>query len=117
MARRPTADVTQGLSGWIPALPDAFVDPPGKRRTRRDRIVDAVMYFVAFAISTASLLDTWELHPPWLRPVAVLAVIATVVSLRWRRPHPGAVGIGVGAVSVLLITAPFVALFNAAVRA
>jgi len=32
-------------------------------------------------------------------------------------PHPGAVGIGVAAVSVVLITAPFVALFNAAIRA
>ena len=99
------------------ALPDAFVDAPGKRRPRRDRIVDAAMYFVALAISTASLLDTWELHPPWLRPVAVLAVIATVVALRWRRTHPEAVGIGVAAVSVLLITAPFVAAFNAAIRA
>src|SRR5215217_484318 len=64
------------LPRWLPsALPDAVVDPPGKRRTRRDRIVDAVMYFVAFAISTANLVDTWELHPPWLRPVAVVAVI------------------------------------------
>ena len=77
------------------ALPDAFVDPPGEARHARDRIVDAVMYLVAFAISTATLVDTWELHPPWLRPVAVVAVIATVVSLRWRRTHPGAVGIGV----------------------
>jgi signal transduction histidine kinase len=49
--------------------------------------------------------------------VAIAAVIATVVSLRWRRSHPAAVGIGVAGVSVLLITAPFVALFNAAIRA
>ena len=75
------------------------------------------MYLVAFAISTATLIDTWDLHPPWLRPVAVVAVIATVVALHWRRPHPGAVGIGVGAVSVVMTTAPFVAAFNAAIRA
>jgi signal transduction histidine kinase len=105
------------LPRWLSSsLPDV-VDAPGARRTRRDRIVDAVMYLVAFTISTASLVDTWELHPPWLRPVAVVAVIATVGSLHWRRTHPEAVGIGVAAVSVVLITAPFVATFNAAIRA
>jgi len=115
MAREST---TRGLSGWLrTALPAAVVDEPDQERSRRDRIVDATMYLVAFTISTATLVDTWDLHPPWLRPVAVAAVIATVGSLHWRRTHPGAVGIGVGAVSVLLITAPFVALFNAAVRA
>src|SRR5215210_4069831 len=96
------------LPRWLPSgLPDAYVDPPGKRRTRRDRVVDAGMYFVTFAIGTANIVDTWELHPPWLRPVAVLAVIGSVVCLRWRRTHPEAVGIGVSAVSVLLVTAPF----------
>src|SRR5215207_4134801 len=81
---------------WLPSgLPDAYVDPPGKRRTRRDRVVDAGMYFVAFGF--ANIVDTWELHPPWLRLVAVLAVIGSVVCMRWRRTHPGAIGIGVGA--------------------
>jgi signal transduction histidine kinase len=98
-------------------LPAVVPDAPGEERGRRDRVVDATMYLVALAISTATLVDAWELHAPWLRPVAVAAVIATVVALRWRRTHPGAVGIGVAAVSVLLITAPFVALFNAAIRA
>jgi signal transduction histidine kinase len=98
-------------------LPAVVPDPPDEERGRRDRVIDATMYLVALAISTATLVDTWELHPPWLRPVAVVAVIATVGALRWRRTHPGAVGIGVAAVSVLLITAPFVALFNAAIRA
>jgi signal transduction histidine kinase len=110
--------VNLGLPGWLRfALPDVVIDAPDEERVRRDRVVDATLYLVAFAISTATLVDTWELHPPWLRPVAVVAVIATVVSLRWRRTHPAAVGIGVAAVSVLLITAPFVALFNAAIRA
>jgi signal transduction histidine kinase len=98
-------------------LPAVVPDSPDEERGRRNRVVDATMYLVALAISTATLVDTWELHPPWLRPVAVAAVIGTVVALRWRRTHPGAVGIGVAAVSVLLITAPFVALFNAAIRA
>ena len=46
--------------------------------------------------------------------------IATLVSLRWRRRHPAAVGIGVGLVSLVIITASgatLVATFAAAVRA
>jgi signal transduction histidine kinase len=118
MARQSTPRVTHGVSDRLrSALPAVVIDAPDEERGRRDRVVDATMYLVAFAISTATLVDTWELHPPWLRPVAIVAVIATVVALRWRRTHPGAVGIGVAAVSVLLITAPFVALFNAAIRA
>ena len=97
------------------ALPDV-VEPSGERHTRRDRAVDAALYFVAFAISAANVIDTWDLHPPWLRPAAVVATIATVVALRWRRTHPAAVGIFVGAVSVVLAPTPFVAAFNAAIR-
>jgi signal transduction histidine kinase len=115
MARESTP---QGLFERLrSALPAVVDDAPDGERGRRDRVVDAAMYFVAFAISTGTLVDTWDLHPPWLRPVAVAAVIATVVALHWRRTHPGAVGIGVSAVSVVLITAPFVAAFNAAIRA
>jgi signal transduction histidine kinase len=118
MASQSTSRGIRGLWRWSrPALPAVVDVPRGEEQRRRDRIVDAAMYFVALAISTATLADTWDLHPPWLRPVAVVAVIGTVVALHWRRTHPGAVGIGVGAVSVLLITAPFVALFNAAIRA
>jgi signal transduction histidine kinase len=45
--------------------------------------------------------------------------IAGVVSLRWRRSHPAAVGIFASAVSIVICTsgANFVALFNAAIRA
>jgi len=118
MARQSTRRVTHGLSGRLrSALPAVVIDAPDEERGRRDRVVDATMYLVAFAISTANLIDTWELHPPWLRPVAVVAVIGTVVALRWRRTHPDAVGIGVAAVSIVLIPAPFVATFNAAIRA
>ncbi len=86
MAPQSTARVTRGLSGWIrSSLPDVVIDPPDEERGRRDRVVDATMYLVAFAISVATLVDTWELHPPWLRPVAVVGVIATVGALRWRR--------------------------------
>ncbi|HEV2784863.1 MAG TPA: histidine kinase dimerization/phosphoacceptor domain-containing protein, partial [Solirubrobacteraceae bacterium] len=113
MRRPATARFTRWMRSALPAV----VDVPEEERGQRVRVGDAAMYFVAFAISTANIVDTWELHPPWLRPVAIVAVIATVVSLRWRRTHPGAVGIGVAAVSVLLITAPFVATFNAAIRA
>ena len=121
MARQPTSRVTPRLPGWIPsALPGVVIDAPEEGRERRNRIVDALMYLAAFAVGFATLVDTWELHPPWLRPVAIVAGIAALVSLRWRRTHPAAVGIGVGAVSLVIITASganLVALFNAAIRA
>ena len=102
------------------ALPGVVIDAPDEGRGRRDRVVDATMYLVAVAIATATLLDTWELHPPWLRVVAIVVGIAAIVSLRWRRTHPAAVAIGVGAVSLVIFTASganLVATFNAAIRA
>jgi signal transduction histidine kinase len=115
------ARVTQGLSGWMrSALPGVVIDAAGEERGRRDRIVDAAMYLVSAAIATATLVTTWELHPPWLRVVAIVVGIGTIVSLRWRRTHPAAVGIGIGAVSTVIITASganLVATFNAAIRA
>ncbi len=101
------------------ALPDVVVDPPGRGRDRRDRVVDAVLYLVAFVIGLATLVDTWELHPSWLRPVAIAFFVAGLVALHWRRSHPAAVGIFAAAVSVVIVTsgANFVALFNAAIRA
>jgi len=121
MARQATARFTRGLSGWIrSALPGVVIDAPDEERGRRDRVVDTTMYVVAFAIGAATLVDTWELHPPWLRVVAIVVGIAALVSLRWRRTHPAAVGICVGAVSLVIITvsgATLVATFNAAIRA
>jgi signal transduction histidine kinase len=52
--------------------------------------------------------------------VAIVVGIAALVSLRWRRTHPAAVGIGIGAVALVILTASganLVATFNAAIRA
>ena len=121
MARQATARFTDGLSGWLrSALPGVVIDAPDEERGRRDRVVDAAIYLVAFAISAATLADTWQMHPPWLRVVAVVVGIATLVSLHWRRTHPAAVGIGIGAVSLVILTASganLAATFNAAIRA
>ncbi|HEX8104311.1 MAG TPA: histidine kinase [Solirubrobacteraceae bacterium] len=114
MARALTHALSDRLRGALPPVVD---EDPSASSARRRRVVDAAMYFVAFAISTVNLIDTWELHAPWLRPVAVLSVGATVGALRWRRSHPGAVGIFVAAISVVLAPTPFVAMFNAAIRA
>jgi signal transduction histidine kinase len=115
------ARVTQRLSGWMrSALPSVVIDAPDEERGRRDRVIDAAMYVVSAAIAAATLATTWELHPPWLRVVAIVVGIGTIVSLRWRRTHPAAVGIGVTAVSTVIITASganLVATFNAAIRA
>ena len=102
------------------ALPAGVIDAPEEERGRRDRIVDAAIYLIAFAISAATLADTWELHPPWLRVVAIVVGIASLVSLVWRRTHPAAVGIGTGLASLVIITvsgANLAAAFNAAIRA
>src|SRR5258705_13632948 len=117
MARQATARFTR----WIgSALPGVVIDTPEEERGRRDRVLDAMVYLVAFAIAAATLVDTWELHPPWLRVVAIVVGTAALVSLRWRRTHPAAVGIGVGAVSLVIITASGanpVAPYNPAIRA
>jgi signal transduction histidine kinase len=121
MARPATARFTDGLSGWLrSALPGPAVDASDDERDRRDRVVDAAIVLVAFAVGAATLAGTWEMHPPWLRVVAVVAGLAALVSLHWRRTHPAAVGIGIGAVSLVVLTtagANLAAAFNAAIRA
>jgi signal transduction histidine kinase len=121
MAPLPTARFTDGLSGWLrSALPDVVIDAPDEERGRRDRVADATIYVVAFAISAFTLAITWRMHPPWLRVVDVVFGIATLVALRWRRTHPGAVGIGIGAVALVILPASganLAATFNAAIRA
>jgi len=116
VARETTA---RSLSSRL-ALPAVVPDDPDRVRGRRDRVVDAITYLLAFAIAAGTMADTWELHPPWLRVVAIVVGIASLVSLHWRRSHPAAVGIGVGAVSIVIISASganLAAAFNAAIRA
>src|SRR6476646_6385961 len=122
MARQAIARCTDGLSGWLrSALPGVVIDAPDEERGRRDHLVDAAIYLIAFAISAASTLtDTWQMQPPWLRVVSVVVGIATLVSLHWRRTHPGAVGIGIGTVALVILPASganLAATFNAAIRA
>src|SRR3954468_4272616 len=121
MARPATARFTDGLSGWLRStLPGVVAEAPDQQRGRRDRVLDATLYLVAFTISAATLGGTWQTPPPWLRVVDVVVGIATLVSLHWRRTHPAAVGIGIGAVSLVILTtsgANLAATFNAAIRA
>jgi signal transduction histidine kinase len=121
MAREATARRTDGLSGWLrTALPAAVIDAPDEAHGRRDHVVDAVTYLLAFVIGAATLADTWAQHPPWLRAVAIVVGVAALVSLHWRRTHPAAVGIGTAAIAVVIISASganLAAAFNAAIRA
>src|SRR3954467_6090948 len=121
MARQAIPRFTDGVFGRLrSALPGVMVEDPSEDRGRRDRIVDATIYLAAFAISAGTLASTWQMHPPWLRVVAVVVGVATGVSLRWRRSHPGAVGIGIGAVALVILPASganLAATFNAAIRA
>src|SRR5215212_1544245 len=106
MAGQATPRSTRRPRGWIASVLPEVVDDPGERGERRDRVVDAIMYLVAFTIGFATLVDTWELHPPWLRPVAIVFGIAGIVALHWRRSHPAAVGIFTSAVSLGVATWP-----------
>jgi signal transduction histidine kinase len=121
MAHQATQRLTQAVSAWMrSALPDVVIDAPDEGRGRRARVADAAVYLVASVVATATLIDTWEEHPPWLRVVAIVVGVAALVSLRWRRSHPAAVGIGIGTVALVILTASganLVATFNAAVRA
>src|SRR5918911_359490 len=121
MARRATMRVTDGLSGWLrSALPGVVIDAPDEERGRGDRVVDATIYLIGAATLAGTFAGTWEMHWPWLRVVDVVVGIATLVSLHWRRTHPAAVGIGIGAVSLVILTASganLAATFNAAIRA
>jgi signal transduction histidine kinase len=121
MATQDPTRTARGLSAWLrTALPDVVPDAPGQGHGRRARAAGAAAYLVGGVMATATLIDTWEEHPPALRVVAILVGIATLVSLRWRHDHPGAVGIGIGILALVIITASganLVATFNAAVRA
>src|SRR5215211_7866755 len=105
MARPATARFTDGLSGWLRStLPGVVAEAPDQQRGRRDRVLDATLYLVAFAITAATLAGTWQTHPSWLRVVDVVVGISPLVSLHWRRTHPAA-------------GANLAANFNAAIRA
>ena len=113
MARQLTSRFTN-------ALPGVVTEAPTEARERRDRVVNATMYVFATVVGAATLVDTWEEHPTWLRVVAIVVGIATVVSLHWRKSHPGAVGMGIGAVALVILTASgalVIATFNGAIRA
>ncbi len=113
MARQLTTRFTQ-------ALPGVVAEDPTEVRGRRDHVVDAAMYVFATVVGAATLADTWDEHPTWLRVVAIVVGIATVISLHWRKSRPGAVGIGIGVVALVILTASgalVVATFNAAIRA
>ena len=122
MTPKPTATArfTDGLSGWMrSALPGGVIDAAGEERGRRDRVVDATITLVAFVIGAATLADTWAQLAPWLRVLSIVVGIASLVSLRWRRTHPTAVGIFTGVVALVVITgsgANLAAAFNAAIR-
>ena len=121
MARQATARFTHGLSGWMrSALPGVVIDAPDEERGRRDRVVDAAMYVFAFAIGAATLVDTWELHPPWLRAVAIVVGIARSSRCTGGGPIRPPSGSASGRSRLVIITASganLVAAFNAAIRA
>ena len=121
MTREATASSTPDLAGWIRfTLPGALIDAREEDRGRRDRVVDAAMYVVAFAIGAVALAETWTLHPSWLRGADPAIGLAALAALHWRRTHAAAVGVLTAAASVAIVAASgpaLIATFNAAIRA
>lgn len=113
-----TSPPANRLVAWLTAALPAVV-PDADRPGRTTRRVDAGVYAFATLIATATLVDAWEVHPPWLRVVATVVGIGSIVALRWRRTHPAQVGIGIGVLSLFVLTvsgAALAATFNAAIR-
>src|ERR1044072_7690869 len=107
MAPPATPRDTPGLPRWMRSpLSAALIDGRDEDRPRRDLLVDAAMFLIAFAISAFALAQPWAQHPGWLRVVEVAIGLAALASLRWRRTHPAAVGIFTAAVSIVIIAAP-----------
>ncbi|MEA2270028.1 MAG: hypothetical protein QOC64_2638 [Solirubrobacteraceae bacterium] len=121
MAPPATARPTSDLPRWLrSALPTELLDADAANRGRRDRLVDGAMYVFTLAVGATAIAETWDLHPPWLRVAAIVIGLATLVSLRWRRTHPAAVGLFAAAASTVIITmsgANLATTFNAAIRA
>ena len=116
----PATARTSDLPRWLrSALPADLIDADDQDRGRRDRLVDGAMYLFAFAGGAIAIAETWQLHAPWWRVAALVTGIVVLVSLRWRRTHPAAVGIFAAATATIVITASgasLVAIFNAAIR-
>ena len=62
-ARRQHALPMACPAGCGPRCPAVVIDGPDEERGRRDHLVDATIYLVAFAISAATLAGTWQKAP------------------------------------------------------
>ena len=120
MASPATARFTLDLARRMrSALPAVVIDAHAQDGGRRDRVVDATMYVFAL-LGAVALADTGNAHPSWSRVLDFAIGLVAVAALRWRRSHPGAVGLFTAAASIVFITASgavLVASFNAAIRA
>lgn len=89
------------------------------RRSKRDRMVDVIMAIVAIGISALVLGETWDEHSTAMAVVDLALGVLAFVALRWRRSHPGEVGVLTAALSVVSGAAngpAYIAVFNVALR-
>ncbi|MCA1677524.1 MAG: hypothetical protein LC777_00545 [Actinobacteria bacterium] len=101
MATPATARFTLDLPRRLrSAVPDVPIDDRQQDRGRRDRVVDATMYLFA-SLGAVALADTWSVHLVWSRIPHLAIGLAAVAALRWRRSHPGAVGLLTAAASIV----------------
>jgi signal transduction histidine kinase len=107
-------------SRWQNALlPGELRDDSDGGRSARDWIVDLLMYAIAFGAGVGVLADSWEEHSDTLVFVDIVLGVVCLVSLWWRRSHPGAVGTLAaiaGAASASAAGPGLIAGFNVALR-
>jgi signal transduction histidine kinase len=107
-------------SRWQNALlPGELRDDSDGGRSARDWIVDLLMYAIAFGVGVAVLFDSGDAHSDALMFVDIALGMVCLVSLWWRRSHPGAVGTLAALAGVVSASAAgpgLVAGFNVALR-
>jgi signal transduction histidine kinase len=100
-------------------LPGALLEEPGAKRTGRDWLVDVVLSLLAIAIGIAIFGPTEDQHSELGALIDLVAGVAGLIALWWRRRFPVAVAVltlGCSAFSAFVAGAGLIALFNVALR-
>jgi signal transduction histidine kinase len=105
---------------WQEALlPGELHERPDGRRSARDWSVDVTMCIIAIVVGALALGDTWDEHSDVMKVVDIALGVVALVSLWWRRSHPGLVGVLTAALSIISGAAAgpwLIAGFNVALR-
>ncbi|HYZ28169.1 MAG TPA: histidine kinase [Thermoleophilaceae bacterium] len=100
-------------------LPGGLLGAPPGRRSARDWVVDSLMFLLAAAIGTLTLVETWSDHTDVLAVIDIVVGVTACLALWYRRSHPVLIAVFALVASIFsaLAAGPAVmALFNAMIR-